>query len=138
MSALGPTRTSRPSCGMSVLPPTTDIVSQTGYIRKVPKADILRGGSSFGRGGHDFHLLVKNNARERIELASPGRTIENRPGMGISGLPSLPDAGRTEVDVLGVVLAIELRRQQPHHMHPRRTTVTGQFLHRIAVTLGRR
>src|SRR2546425_2699355 len=50
---------------------------------------ILRGGPSFGRGGHDFHLLVKNNARERIELAGPGRTIENRPGMCISGVPSL-------------------------------------------------
>src|SRR6266436_57035 len=39
MSEMGPTRTSRPSCGMSVLPPTTDIVSQTGYARKVPCVD---------------------------------------------------------------------------------------------------
>src|SRR5438034_8966139 len=106
--------------------------------RLIAIADILRGGPSFGRGGHDFHLLVENNTRERVELATPGRTIENRSGMGISGVPSLSDAGRTEVDVLGVVLAIELRRQKPHHMHPRRTTVTGQLLHRIAVTLRRR
>src|SRR5258708_32972555 len=78
---------------------------------------------------------MKNDPRERIELADPRRTIKHRPGVNITRVPALHDAGRTEIDVLGMVLAIELRRQQPHHMHPRRTTVTGQFRHRIAVTL---
>jgi len=27
---------------MSVLPPTTDIVSQTGYVRKVPQTEVKR------------------------------------------------------------------------------------------------
>ena len=75
----------------------------------------------------DFRLLMKNDARERIELADPGRTIKHRLGVNIARVPALHDAGRTEIDVLGVVLAIELRRQQPHHMHPRRTAVAGQF-----------
>ena len=81
---------------------------------------------------------MKNDSREWIELADPGRTIENSPGMRIASVPALPEAGRTEIDVLGVVLTIELRRQQSHHMHPRRTTVARQFLHRLAVALALR
>ncbi len=67
--------------------------------------------TSLRRKRHPFHLLMQNNPRERIELADPGRAIEYRLGVRITGVPALHDAGRTEIDVLGVVLAIELRRQ---------------------------
>src|SRR5258708_31661800 len=96
----------------------------------------LTAGSSLRRLCHRFHLLMQNNARERIELAYPGLAFEHRSGVAIAGVPALHDAGGTEIDILGVVLAGELWGEQPHHMHPCRATVACQLPHRFAVTLG--
>src|SRR4051794_36830485 len=82
-------------------------------------------GLSLGRLRHHFHLFVQNDAGERIELTDPRRATQYLPCVGIPSVPALPDAGRTEIDVLGVVFAIELRSQQPDHVHLRRTAVTG-------------
>src|SRR5437773_2374875 len=79
---------------------------------------------------HDRDLLLQNDARERIELADPGLAFQHRFGVAIAGVPALHDAGRAEVDVLGVVLPGQLRGEQPHHMHPRRAAIARQFLHR--------
>src|SRR5207249_10076185 len=85
---------------------------------------------------HDLHLLVENDAGERIELTDPGLPFEHRLGMAVTGVPALHDAGRAEIDVLGVVLAAELRSEQPHHMHPGRAAITGELPHRLVVALG--
>ena len=42
MTALGQTRKSAPASATSDLPPTTDITSQSGHFREVPKCDIVR------------------------------------------------------------------------------------------------
>src|SRR6266513_775725 len=108
-----------PSAGTFLRPATARFI---GKLCRHKRARSLR------RFRHHYRLLVKNDTRERIELADPGRAIEHGLGVGITAIPALHDAGWTEVDVLGVVLAIELRRQQPHDMHPRRTAVRGEFL----------
>ena len=46
----------------------------------------------------------------------------------------MPD--RAEVDVLGVVLVVEARRQQPHDMHAGQAAVAGQLAHGRAAALG--
>ena len=48
---------------------------------------------------------------------SHGACSSARMVLRVARLPALADAGRAEVDVLGVVLVVELRRQQAHHMH---------------------
>src|SRR3954453_2164869 len=55
--------------------------------------------------------------------------------MSVAGIPTTHDAGRAEVDVLGMGLVIELWRKQPHHMHARRTAIAGQFAHRWVAAL---
>ncbi len=91
--------------------------------------------ASLRRHRHDFHLFVKNNSREWIELADPGRTIENRPGVRITCVPALHNAGWAEIDVLGVALHFQLRCQQPHHVHPGLTAISSQFSHHVAIAL---
>src|SRR3954451_3739609 len=56
--------------------------------------------------------------------------------MGITGLPTLHDARTAEINILGVVLALELRGEQSHHMHPGRATVARPLAHRLAVAFG--
>ena len=90
----------------------------------------------FRRLRHDFHLLVEDDAGKRIELADPGLLFEHRFGVAVTGVPALHDAGRAEIDVLGVVLAAELRGEQPHHMHPGRAAIAGELAHRRVVALG--
>src|SRR5436190_7844433 len=63
--------------------------------------------------------FVQDDARERVDLVLPRRLIECAHGLGVAGLPAHADAGGAEVDVLGVVLVFELRRQQPHDVHDR-------------------
>ena len=58
--------------------------------------------------------------------------------MGKAGVPALLDTLGTEIDILGVGLAIELRREQPHHMHRGLAAIARQFTHRRAVALGLR
>src|SRR6266480_1996168 len=118
-----------PSAGTFLRPATARFI---GKLCRHKRARSLR------RFRHHYRLLVKNDTRERIELADPGRAIEHGLGVGITAIPALHDAGWAEIDVLGVVLAIELRRQQPHDMHPRRAAVAGQFTYRLAVAFGLR
>src|SRR5450631_3598019 len=91
-------------------------LSSPAYPKSLPVGILPRSRRSLRRRVHDLRLLVKNNTRKRIELADPGRTIENRLGMSVAGVPALHDTGRAEIDVLCVILAIELRRQEAHDM----------------------
>src|SRR5947209_20556896 len=77
----------------------------------------------FSRHLHDSRAFMKNDACKGIELAAPRGLIEDLQGVRIAGVPALHDAGGAEIDVPGVALAVELRRQQPHYMHARRTAV---------------
>src|SRR5215212_2835072 len=91
---------------------------------RLPSSGDLR---LFRRFRHDFDLLVEDDAGERIELADPRLLLEYRFGMAVAGIQALHDSGRAEIDILGVVLAAELRDEQPHDMHPGRTAITGEL-----------
>src|SRR5436190_15868619 len=71
----------------------------------------------FSRDRHVLRRLMQDHAFERIELALPCSTRERAPGRLIAGVPTHADAGRTEIDILGVIFAIELRRQQADYVH---------------------
>ena len=47
----------------------------------------------------------------------------------IAGFPARPDPGGAEIDVLGVVLAVDRRRQQPHDVHAGQAAIARQFAH---------
>ena len=51
----------------------------------------------------------------------------------MAGLPALPDALGAEIDVLGVVLVRQRRRQQPHHMHAGQAAIGGHFSDAVRV-----
>ena len=61
---------------------------------------------------HSGPGLVQDEALDRVEVARPGSQLEHPVRVGIAGLPAAADAGGAEVDVLGVVLAIEGRGEQ--------------------------
>src|SRR5688572_5472029 len=56
--------------------------------------------------------LMQDEPLDWIELAGPGRQFEDPARVRVAGLPTLADALRAEVHVLGMVLAIKSRRQQ--------------------------
>ena len=51
---------------------------------------------------------------QRVEVTAPRLAIEHALHVGLSGLPAPADAGRAEIDVLGVILPRKRRREQPH------------------------
>ena len=72
--------------------------------------------------------LVQQHAVEDAELAEPRLALERAVGVGIACLPPRADARRREVDVLGVGLIVEARREQPHHMHARVAVILRKLL----------
>ena len=66
---------------------------------------------------------MQNHTLKGIEFALPRGLIERAQGSEVASLLALADAGSTEIDVLGEVLVVESRRQQPHNMHARDTAV---------------
>jgi hypothetical protein len=61
--------------------------------------------------------FVKDDTRQRIELAHPRLAREHRLRVRLACFPTLPDSGLAEIDVLGVVLVVQLRREQLDHVH---------------------
>ena len=75
------------------------------------------------------YQFVQNYAFHRIEFILPGSSFQNSRRVGITRVPSHPDALRAEIDVLGVTLVFESRSQQRHDMHAGNAAVTGQIAH---------
>jgi hypothetical protein len=69
-------------------------------------------GRSFG--GERCHILglVKDDTRQRVELAHPRLAREHGLGVRVACFPTLLDSGLAEIDVLGVILAVQLRSEQ--------------------------
>src|SRR6266545_7419885 len=80
--------------------------------------------------------LVQDDAFERIAIVLPGLARERPHGVGVAGLPAAADAGRCEVDILGVVLVVEPRRQEPDHVHAREAAIGAQLLSLLALVGG--
>src|SRR5205085_7107914 len=89
----------------------------------------------------DFHPgargeLVHDYALHRLDLRIPGRALDHAPRVGEAGLPARADAGRREVDVLQIVLAVERRREQAHNVHRRAATPRCELFAGRAFALG--
>src|SRR5260221_2890934 len=76
-----------------------------------------------------FGRFVDQRALQRIDVADPGLLGDDPLGMLVARLPAAADAGAREIDVLGVVLAVEPRRQQAHEMHRGGAAVAQEFAH---------
>src|SRR5438105_250600 len=111
------------------------------------RADCVTGSSAgpageavdaFGKVSGGFYRLVDDYALGRIDRLRPRSTIEHLTGIVVSRLPSHTYAFRREVDVLGVVLAVEVRCVQSRHVHGRTAAPAGQLAHfgRLARGLG--
>src|ERR1700741_1576600 len=67
--------------------------------------------------------FMKNDALHRIKLTFPWGHGNNAARVNITCRVARPDAAGAEVDVFGVILAIDSWRQQPHDMHSGETAV---------------
>src|SRR5919106_1874303 len=76
---------------------------------------------------------MKNDAVENAELSPPRREFNCAASGRVTRLPARANARRAEVDILGVIVVVGTRRQQPDDMHARETAVTGQLANGFAV-----
>src|SRR5713226_2112233 len=77
--------------------------------------------------------LMQNHAFERIESSLPGLLLEHMLRVLETGLPAMPYAGPTKINVLSIVFMIEARGEQLNDMHPGRASVRSKFFHRIGI-----
>src|SRR5258708_31282182 len=82
-----------------------------------------------------YGRFVRQHALQRIDVADRGLVGDDPLGMLVAGLPAAADAGAGEIDVLGVVLAVEPRRQQAHEMHRGAAAVAEHLAHLGIVAL---
>src|SRR6516162_6712913 len=81
--------------------------------------------------------LVDDDAGQRVDVALPRLFGDDPPRLLVTGPPTGGDAGPREIDILGMILAVQPRRQQPYEVHRRVTTVRGPFPHRRIIACPR-
>ena len=80
------------------------------------------------------HGLVQDYTFDRIELSLP-RCLSKCSHCGLETcFPAQANPGWAEVNVFGVILIFESRRQEANNVHLRHASVACQFLHRIGLT----
>jgi hypothetical protein len=67
--------------------------------------------------------FMKNDPLHRIKLTVPWSDGNDAARVGITRSAARPDSAGAEVDVFGVILAIDSWRQQPHDMHSGETAI---------------
>ena len=67
--------------------------------------------------------FMKNDSLHRIKLTLPWGQRNHAARVSITCGAACPDSGGAEVDVFGVILAIDSWRQQPHDMHSGETAI---------------
>ena len=72
---------------------------------------------SFGGERRQILGFVKNHTRQRVELALPRLARQHCLRVRVACFPTPPDSGLAEIDVLGVIVMVQLRREQLDHMH---------------------
>ena len=70
--------------------------------------------------------FMKNDSLHRIKLTLPWGHGNKAARVSITCRAARPDSAGAEVDVFGVILAIDSWRQQPHDMHSGETAVLGE------------
>src|SRR5688572_11618086 len=79
-----------------------------------PASGLVRCGSSmFHRLRFIVHVM-NEHAAQGIDIAVPGLPVDHAPDIVVAGLPPRADAFGAEIDVLGVIVEVEARRQQAH------------------------
>jgi hypothetical protein len=73
--------------------------------------------------------IVQNDALERIAIIVPRRPSQRPDRIRVSSFSPQTNAGRAEVDILGVVFIVEPRRKQAHDVHLCPAAVLHQVLH---------
>ena len=76
---------------------------------------------------------MQNHAFERIEFSLPRLLLQHMLRVLETGLPTMPYAGPTKIDILVVVFMIEAWGEQLNDMHPGRASVRSEFFHRIGI-----
>ena len=74
-------------------------------------------------------VLVQNHAFQRVAFIFPGAPLKRTPCMRIARLQSRSNAGRAEIDILGMIFIVQPRSQQAHNVHARSAAVFRQVLH---------
>src|SRR5262249_29264166 len=75
-------------------------------------------GPEIFRAAHTFPFkFMEVKPLDWIDVRFPGRCLERPAGVAETGCPTPLNAVSTEVDVLGVIFAVEARREQAHDMH---------------------
>src|ERR1043166_895583 len=82
-----------------------------------------------------FVRFVDQDSLERVDFTLPGPAGNGAPGVLVAGAPARLNPGRTEVDVLGMVLATQAGSEQPDQMHRRPAAVRGKLTHRRIIQL---
>ena len=77
--------------------------------------------------------FVQDYALDRVKLSLPRGLPECSHCGLIAGLSAHADSGWSEIDILGVILVFETRRQEAHDMHLRHTPVAGQLPDRVGL-----
>jgi len=76
---------------------------------------------------------VQDYAFDRIKLSLPRRLLECSHRGLVTCLSAHADSGWTKIDILGVVLVFETRRQEAHDVHLRYAPIAGEFAHCLAL-----
>src|SRR5258708_26757873 len=76
---------------------------------------------------------MKNDAVEWTELSLPRSQLDGAARMRVTRRPALANTPGSEIDILGVVFIVEVRRQQPHDVHARYTAIIRQCANGLAV-----
>src|SRR6266550_985532 len=64
-------------------------------------------------------VVVDDHALDGVDRRTPRSGFQHPFGVGVAGLPTRANTRWREVDVFGVVLAVDLRRNQTDDMHRR-------------------
>src|SRR5205085_7210281 len=93
-------------------------------------------GESVDPGGErsgDDRGIVDHHALDRINRPSPWRALDHASRRHIARVPARADPRRGEVDVLGMILAVDPRGDQPHDMHGCPAAPRCQLAYRCSV-----
>src|SRR5438034_10384161 len=100
----------------------------TDYLRSMRSAceaiDAAREHRCYAR-----RIVVDDHALDGVDRRTPRGGSQHPFGVRVTGLPTCANARRCEVDVFGVILAINLRRNEPDDMHRRLASPRRKLLH---------
>src|SRR5437762_12665073 len=80
-------------------------------------------------GSNARRVVVDDHALDGVDRRTPRSSFQHPFGVSVAGLPTRANTRRREVDVFGVILAVDLRRNQTDDMHRRLASPRRKLLH---------